>query len=83
MKTKYEADNTLVIDLHNMTVEDAKRQLERMVMAAPANVKEITVIHGYHRGKQLRDMVRNRFKCRRVERKILSLNQGITILILK
>ena len=83
MKTKNSVETTIEVDLHNLTVPDGKRTLERTVMAAPNNVKEIIVIHGYRRGKEMLNMVRNQFKCRKVVRKILTLNQGITILVLK
>lgn len=83
MSFKKEVAKTLEIDLHDMSVEDGKRTLERFVMSAPSNVKEITVIHGFHRGKGMLNMVRKQFKCRRVERQILTTNNGITILVLK
>ena len=44
---------------------------------------EIEVIHGYTGGTALRDFVRREFTHPRIERKFLSLNQGITTLILK
>ena len=83
MKTKNLVDATIEVGLHNLTVPDGKRTLERTVMAAPNNVKEIIVIHGFHRGKDMLNMVRNQFKCRKVAKKVLTLNQGITILVLK
>ena len=83
MNIKNQIETSIEIDLHNMTVNDAKRVLERTVMAAPATVKEVLVIHGYRRGTEMLNMVRQRFKCHRVDRKILTMNQGITILILK
>ena len=53
MKTKNSVETTIEVDLHNLTVPDGKRTLERTVMSAPHNVKEIIVIHGFHRGKDM------------------------------
>lgn len=83
MNIKNQIGTTIEIDLHNLTVADGKRTLERAVMAAPDYVKEIIVIHGYHRGNEMLNMVRKQFKCHKVARKILTLNQGVTILVLK
>lgn len=72
----------MYVDLHKLSVMMAKDVLTKSVLLAPKDVKEIVVIHGYHRGTELQQMVRNDFKCKRVARKYLSLNQGITILIM-
>ena len=72
----------MYVDLHNLSVVMAKDYLTKCVLLAPNDIKEIVVIHGYHRGTELQQMVRRDFKCRRVARKYLSLNQGITILVM-
>ena len=82
MNFNNQTTTTMEIDLHNLTIPEAKRTLERAVVSAPAYIREVVVIHGYNRGKEMLNMVRNQFKCRRVARKILTLNQGITILVL-
>ena len=71
------------IDLHGMTVSDAKRELTLLLNRAGKDCHEIEVIHGYTGGTALRDFVRREFTHPRIERKFLSLNQGITTLILK
>jgi DNA-nicking Smr family endonuclease len=48
-----------VIDIHGLTPEQAKRQIEFELKRAPQNAEKILVIHGYSRGTVLRDMVRN------------------------
>ncbi len=81
--TNDKENKVITIDLHEFTVIDAKKRLQNFVTTAPKEVKEIIVIHGYNGGTALRDMVRKEFKHKRVERKCLSLNQGVTSLILK
>ncbi|MCI1955416.1 MAG: Smr/MutS family protein [Oscillospiraceae bacterium] len=75
--------NTMEVDLHGLTVEDAKSRLEHLLSGAPANVAEVRVIHGCHRGQALRDMVRLRLKHPRIAVKLLTLNPGETRLLLK
>lgn len=83
MNLKNLINSSIEVDLHNMSVLDGKRLLERTIMSAPKNVMEITVIHGYRHGKGMLNMVRKELKCRRIDRKILTMNNGITILTLK
>ncbi len=71
------------VDLHEYTVSDAKQKLQSTVNTAPKNTQEIIVIHGYNNGTALRDMVRKEFKNKRVVKKFLGMNQGVTILVLK
>jgi DNA-nicking Smr family endonuclease len=68
------------IDIHGMTVRDAKLALERLIAETTAN--EITVIHGYKSGDALSNMVRKTLKSKRIKQRIISLNRGETILII-
>lgn len=70
------------IDLHGLTCAEAKRKLERAIMSLPPGTPELLVIHGYHGGSNLADMVR-RLRCRRVQRKLLTANPGETVYLLK
>lgn len=70
------------IDLHGHTVESARKTLTAELKRLPADVRELTVIHGYHGGTALQSFVRT-YKNSRIERKILGLNSGETIFILK
>lgn len=70
------------LDLHNHTVESARRLLTDTLRTLPSDTRELEVIHGYHQGTAIREMIR-KFKHPRIERKILGLNQGSTILELK
>ncbi len=70
------------IDLHGHTVESAGKLLNDTLKKLPKDVREVHVIHGYRQGTALRDLVR-RFRHPRVERKILGMNQGSTIFLIK
>ena len=83
MFTEFSENQILTIDLHNYTVNDAKQKLQLAVKIAPIEIREIVVIHGYHGGTALRDMVRKDFKSKRVSRKFIGLNPGVTSLILQ
>lgn len=70
------------IDLHGETVDSGRQKLQNILKTLPKYTRELVVIHGYHRGNALQNMVRN-FKHCNVERKILGLNQGETIFLIK
>ena len=71
------------IDLHQMSVAEARKYLKSQLSTMPKHIKEVRVIHGYTRGKELQKFVRKEFSHKRIERKVLELNQGMTTLILK
>ena len=70
------------IDIHGFTEQMAIKELERFIVSCDKSVTEILVIHGYHSGNALKDMVRNSNKLRskRIRRRKLTMNQGETIL---
>lgn len=70
------------IDLHGLRAEDAQARLLHLLDYAPANVKEIHVIHGYTRGTVLKDAVRS-LKHRRIQCILPSLNEGVSRIFLK
>ena len=74
---------TLEVDIHGMHAAEAKRQLELLLGHVGKDIREVIVIHGYHRGKILQEMVRVELKHPRIQRKLLSLNSGETTLVLK
>lgn len=69
------------IDVHGMMENEAKKRIEQYIASLPESVKQITIIHGYHGGTVLKDLVRDRFKIRskRIKRKRFTMNQGETI----
>ena len=76
-------EEILTIDLHEMTVAEAAYYLEKELDTAPEYVKVVEVIHGFHKGREILNMVRKEFKHDRIERKYLSFNGGITKFELK
>lgn len=73
---------TCEIDIHGLTVREAKTLLEQRLTSLPNKYGQITVIHGYKAGNRLQTMVRKDLKHKRIKQKILSMNQGETILLL-
>ncbi len=73
---------SIEIDLHGHTVESARQLITNTLKALPNDVREVYVIHGYHGGTALRNMV-SKYSNKKIERKILGLNQGATIFIIR
>lgn len=80
--TQFRKEEIVKVDLHKMTGSDAIRYLDFLVETLPDTIKEIVVIHGYHSGTVLLNMIRHSYTNKRVKSKYVSLNQGITSLIL-
>lgn len=74
---------TLTVDLHGMTVTEARSELMRVLKGCPKHIREIDVIHGYTQGQALQNLVRREFSHPKIERKILTMNNGSTTFILK
>ena len=73
-----------VIDVHGMTRHQAEIYITSQIKRAGGDIYRIRVIHGYHGGTGLREMVRSRYKSHpRVLRIEFGLNQGETDLILR
>ena len=70
----------MCVDLHNMTVDQAKYELLMQIKYADNTIWAIRVIHGYNNGTAIRDMVW-RFKHSRIKNIIKGdINPGMTIL---
>jgi DNA-nicking Smr family endonuclease len=74
---------TRELDLHSMSVAEARKYLKSELNAMPKHIKEVRVIHGYRSGKELQTFIRKEFSHKRIEKKMLELNQGMTTFILK
>ncbi len=73
-----------VADIHGMTRHQAMVCLKSQLRRAGRDVYRIRVIHGYHGGTGLRDMVRSGFRSDpKVLRVEFGLNQGETDLVLR
>ena len=72
------------IDVHNMTREQAKTAIDAKLKRCKGDVYRLTVIHGFHGGTAIRDMVRSQYKNHpKVKRIEIGLNQGQTELVLR
>ena len=71
-------EEILVVDLHELTVAEAAYYLEKELDTAPEYVKVVEVIHGFHQGRAILEMVRKEFKHPRIKRKYLGFNGGTT-----
>lgn len=76
-------NGTKEIDIHGMTAGEAEAELEYFLEYADDSLEELVVVHGYRQGKRLLEFVRNEFHHPRIKKKIISMNPGITIFILK
>ena len=72
------------IDIHCMQRKQAKTYIDSILKKAGKNVFRIEIIHGFHGGSALRDMVRSTYKNNpKVKRIELGLNNGATTLVLR
>lgn len=76
-------DERIIVDLHNMQEPEARFYLERAIDTAEDKIKEIVVVHGYRQGQVILNMVRKEFTHKRIEKKIIPYNKGVTLLLLK
>lgn len=70
------------IDLHGYTKQEAKVQLDNYLNSLSKGQHEVTVIHGYS-SNILQNYIQKQYKHKRLTRKILTMNKGETILVIK
>lgn len=70
------------VDLHGMTLEDAKATLIYTLGVVDLDIKCLVVVHGYHSGQVLKNFVRREFKHKDIEKKV-NLDAARTIFVLK
>lgn len=70
-------------NLHEMPLIQARREMQLLLKTCPADTDEIEVIHGFHNGDRLLKYIRTELKHPRIERKIVGLNNGITVIVLR
>ena len=74
----------LELDLHGKNTYQAKVALEAALRRAGAGTYRIRIIHGYHGGSALRDMIRETYgRHPKVKRLEIGLNPGTTELVLR
>ena len=72
------------IDLHGLRQDEAIKVIDRAIAAADNTTYQIQLIHGYHRGTNLRSMIYDEYKYeKKVKRIIPGDNPGITVLVIK
>ena len=72
------------IDLHGLTQEEAIRVIDKALASAGPTTYQLQLIHGYHRGTNLRTMIRDWYQYEpKVKRIIPGDNPGITVLVLR
>ena len=72
------------IDIHGMNKYQAKILLESRIKSAPKSTYRLRIIHGYHGGTELQNMVRKEFGAnKKVLRVEMGLNPGETDLVLR
>lgn len=72
------------VDVHGMNQYQAKVKIQSILKKCNQSHYIIRIVHGYHNGTVLRDMIRREFRTHpKIKRVELSMNQGITDLILK
>ena len=73
----------ITINLHDMPLIQAQREMNRLLKTCPKDTDEIEVIHGYHNGDRILRYIRFELKNPRISKKILGLNNGVTVIELK
>ena len=71
-----------IIDLHNMTKQEAFSSLIFELNSVDRNIDCLIIIHGYHGGTVIKNLVRSEFKHEAIAKKI-NLDAGRTIYLLK
>lgn len=71
------------VDIHEMFPADAKKKLERLLAAVGDEVEVVEVIHGYRSGQALLETARYQVRSKKIKRRGLDLNPGVTVYYLK
>ncbi len=67
------------VDLHGLSEIEAKIYLDQVIETLPKQIIELTVAHGYRSGNVLLNLVRKKYRNKKVGKKMISTNQGETI----
>jgi len=74
----------LEIDIHGMNQYQAEIAIDAKLKSAGRSLYRIRIIHGYHGGTSLKEMIRARYRNHpKVKRIEIGLNQGVTELVLR
>lgn len=84
MKQDKKSASVIELDIHGMTKYQAKVCIDSQLKKADSSTYRIRVIHGYHNGTELKNMVMNAYRNhKKVLRIEMGLNQGSTDLVLR
>ena len=83
MKPYVCVNGRVTVDIHEMFPADAKKRLEKLLAVVGDEVEEIEIIHGFHGGRALQQTVRQQVHSKKIKRRGLSLNPGVTVYYLK
>lgn len=71
------------VDIHRMTVAQAKGFLLQLFNKLEPGIEEVVVIHGFNNGTALKELVFNEFKHPKIKSKHPALNSGRTRIFIK
>lgn len=74
--------STVTVDLHSMNRYQAKIALDSALKKS-RYVYKIRVIHGYHSGSSLSDLVRNEYVNHPAVKRVQAVSDGVTDLVLR
>ena len=78
------SSSIITIDVHGMTQYQAQVAINAQLRRVHSGVYRLRIIHGYHGGTALRDMIRREYgKNTKVKRIEFGMNQGETDLVLR
>lgn len=75
--------DSLIVDVHGMRTLDAQDRLKSIIDYAGNDIKQIVVIHGFHTGQALKEMVRGNLNHPRITNIRSTSNEGETVLLIK
>ncbi|NLA78844.1 MAG: Smr/MutS family protein [Erysipelothrix sp.] len=70
-----------IVDLHELTLAEAKIKLNDFMNTLASNVSEVVVIHGFHQGTILKTFV-SKYQHPKIKQKLKTLNKGETIFLI-
>ena len=73
---------TKIVDLHGLSLEQAKAEIIYEINSVDIDIKNILLIHGYTRGTVLKNFIRKEFEYFKVAKKV-NIDASSTLLILK
>lgn len=62
--------SSIKLDLHGLTYDEANFELLRCLQLVDTHIRAVEVVHGYHNGTVLKNLVRKEFKHKLVSKKI-------------